>query len=228
MGRDMLETYPSAAALAREAADAILAGLSSAIADRGAASLVATGGRSPAPVYDLLSASVLDWGKVTVTLSDDRFVPPHDPASNERLVRERLLAGDAAAARFVALNRPAADPQAAAELAESEVRGLAPFDVAMLGMGEDGHVASLIPGSPVLDAGMDPAGEAFLLGVPAGVGSPPLARISMTLPALLTARLTLILVSGEAKRVVLEAGAGLPVHALLEQAKAPVRILWTP
>ena len=228
MGRDMLETCLSPAALAREAADAVLAGLSSGIAARGAASLVATGGRSPAPVYDLLSASLLDWGKVAVTLSDDRFVSPHDPASNERLVRERLLAGHAAAARFVPLNRPVADPQASAERAEAEVKALAPFDVVMLGMGEDGHVASLIPGSSVLAAGMDPGGEAFLLGVPAGVGSPPLARISMTLPALLTARLTLILVAGEAKRAVLEDGRGLPVHALLEQAKAPVRILWTP
>lgn len=228
MGRDMLETFPSPDALAREAADAILAALADGIAARGTAALVGTGGRSPAPVYDLLSASPAQWDKVTVTLSDDRFVLADDPASNERLVRERLLVGSAAAARFVPLNRPAADPQGAAELAEADIRALAPFDVVMLGMGEDGHVASLIPGSPVLDAGMDAGGEAFLLGVPEGVGSPPLARITLTLPALLTARLTLILVAGETKRAVIEDGRGLPVHALLEQAKAPVRILWTP
>jgi 6-phosphogluconolactonase len=228
MGRDMLETYPSPAALAREAADAVLAGLATALAARGSATLAATGGRSPAPVYDLLSASLLDWGKVAVTLSDERFVPPHDPASNERLVRERLLAGHAAAARFVPLYRAAPDAQAAADLAEADIRALSPFDVLMLGMGEDGHVASLIPGSPVLAQGMDAAGDRLLLGVPEGVGSPPLARISLTLPALLQARLTLILVSGAAKRAVLEEARGLPVHALLEQAKAPVRILWTP
>lgn len=223
----MLETYPSPAALAHEAADAIVAGLAAGIAARGSASLVATGGRSPAPVYDLLSASLLEWEKVAVTLSDDRFVSPHDADSNERLVRERLLVSRAAAARFIPLNRPAADPQAAAELAEDDIAALGAFDVVMLGMGEDGHLASLIPGSPVLDQGMDPAGQRLLLGVPAGVGSPPLARISMTLPALLKARLTLILVAGETKRAVLQEGRGLPVHALLEQAKAPVRILWT-
>lgn len=228
MGREMLETFSSPEALAREATDAILAALASGIAARGTASLVGTGGRSPAPVYDLLSASPAAWDKVTVTLSDDRFVPPDDPSSNERLVRERLLVGRAAAARFVPLNSPAADPQSAAELAEADVRALAPFDVVMLGMGEDGHVASLIPGSPVLGAGMDPAGDAVLIGVPAGVGSPPVARVSMTMPALLTARLTLVLIAGDTKRAVIEDGRGLPVHALLEQAKAPVRILWTP
>lgn len=224
----MLETFPSPAALAREAADAVVAGLAAGLAARGSATLVATGGRSPAPVYDLLSASLLDWGKIAVTLSDDRFVSPHDPDSNERLVRERLLAGHAASARFVPLSRQAADPQAAARLAEPEVRALGGFDVVLLGMGEDGHVASLIPGSPVLDRGMDPAGPDLVMGVPAGVGSPPLARVTLTLPALLQARLTLILVSGATKRAVLAEGNGLPVHALLEQAKAPVRILWTP
>lgn len=225
----MLETFESPQALARAAADAVLAALSAGIAARGAASLVATGGRSPAPVYDLLAQSPLDWAKVTVTLSDERFVAPVEEPSNERLVRERLLTGQAAAARFLPLYRAdAPDETAAAELAEPELRALAPFDVQMLGMGEDGHVASLIPGSPVLDQGMDPAGDRLLIGVPAGVGSPPLARVSLTLPALLQANLTLVLISGETKRAVFEGRDGLPVHALLEQAKAPVRVLWTP
>lgn len=224
----MLETYASPPALAREAADAILAALAGAVAAQGRASLVATGGRSPGPVYDRLAASPLDWAKVAVTLSDERFVSPDASESNERLIRERLLTDHAAAARFIPLYRPAADSQAAADLAEAQVAALSPFDVMMLGMGEDGHVASLIPGSPVLDAAMDLAGDRTLLGLPAGVGSPPLARITLTLPALLRARLTLILVSGETKRAILSEGRGLPVHALLEQAKAPVRILWTP
>lgn len=224
----MIETYPSPAALARAAADTVLQALAQAIAARGAASLVATGGRSPAPVYDLLAQGLLDWDKVTVTLSDERCVSPHDPASNARLVREHLLVSHAAAARFIPLYRPAPDPQAAAALAEADIAALAPFDVLLLGMGEDGHVASLIPGSPVLDRGMDPTGADLVLGVPAGVGSPPLARVTLTLPALLSARLTLVLVSGRAKHQVLSEGNGLPVHALLEQAKAPIRILWTP
>ncbi len=118
--------------------------------------------------------------------------------------------------------------QDSADLAEAEVAALAPYDIMLLGMGEDGHVASLIPGSPVMAAGMDLSGSRVLLGVPAGVGSPPVARITMTLPALLRARATLILISGDTKREIVETGAGLPVHVLLEQAKAPVRVLWTP
>lgn len=225
----MLEAFDSPDALAKAAADAVLAALAAGLEARGAASLVATGGRSPAPVYDLLAQSALDWARVTVTLSDERFVAPVEEPSNERLVRERLLVGRAAKARLLPLYRPdAPDETAAAELAEAEMRALAPFDVMMLGMGEDGHVASLIPGSPALDQGMDPAGERYLIGIPAGVGSPPLARVSLTLPALLQTKLTLVLIAGETKRAVFEDRRALPVHALVEQAKAPVRVLWTP
>jgi len=224
----MLETYESPAALAHAAATAVEQALAAAINTRGSAVLVATGGRSPAPIYDLLARSLLDWSKVTVTLSDDRFVAPTSADSNERLVRERLLIGKAAPAGFVPLSFEAASVEEAALRAEAAVKALAPYDVMLLGMGEDGHVASLIPGSPVLDAGMDPAGDRFCLGVPAGVGSPPVARISMTMPALLQARLTLLLISGGAKREIVESRSGLPVHALLEQAKAPMRVLWTP
>ncbi|WP_309644238.1 6-phosphogluconolactonase [Phenylobacterium sp.] len=223
----MIEIFPTPAALAEAATTAVHGALISAIDHRGGASLVATGGRSPAPVYDRLARSRLDWSRVAVTLSDDRFVPATSSDSNERLVRERLLIDSAAAARFVSLSRGADDPRGSADLAEAEVAALGAFDIMLLGMGDDGHVASLIPGSPVLDEAMDPAGTRLLMGVPAGVGSPPVARITMTLPALLQARTTLILISGAAKRAIIADGEGLPVHALLEQAKAPVRILWT-
>lgn len=228
MGRMMIESFATSADLARAAADATAAALGQALAQRGSASLVGTGGRSPAPVYDLLSATPLDWGKVAVTLSDDRFVPITSPDSNEKLVRERLLVGAAASARFVPITCAAASVEEAAAQVEEDVRALAPYDVLLLGMGEDGHVASLIPGAPVLDQGMDPAGTRFCLGIPAGVGSPPLARVTMTMPALLQAALILVLISGEKKRAIVDEGNGLPVHALLEQAKAPVRVLWTP
>jgi 6-phosphogluconolactonase len=225
---DMIETFSSPDEFADAAAAAVLEELSRGLDERGAATLVATGGRSPAPVYDRLSAAKIDWAKVSVTLSDERLVPPDAPDSNERLVRAHLLQGPAAAARFVPLYSPTGDPQAAAERAEPALRKLTPFDSMLLGMGEDGHVASLVPGSPVLAQGMDLGGEALLLGVPAGVGSPPLARITLTLPALLQARAILLLISGPRKREVVAEEAGLPVHALLEQAKGRVRILWTP
>ena len=224
----MIESFPDEAALADAACAATVAALSAGLAARGHASLIGTGGRSPAPVYDALSGADLDWGRVTVSLSDDRFVPATSPDSNARLVRERLLRGAAAAATFLPLYASVPTPDAAADLADPRLRALAPFDMLFLGMGEDGHIASLIPGSPVMAAGLDPTGDRFVIGVPAGVGSPPIARISLTLPALLQARATLVLIRGAVKRQIVEAGSGLPVHAFLKQAKAPVRVLWTP
>lgn len=224
----MIETFADEAALAAAAAAATADVLRAGLALRGHATLIGTGGRSPAPVYDALRDADLDWGRVTVGLSDDRFLPMTSPDSNERLVRERLLQGRAAAATFLSLYANTPSPEAAADIAEPQLRALAPFDMLFLGMGEDGHVASLIPGSPVMEAGLDPAGGRFVIGVPAGVGSPPVARISLTLPALLAARSALVLIRGAAKRDIVEHGSGLPVHAFLKQSKAPVRVLWTP
>ncbi|MBP7649408.1 MAG: 6-phosphogluconolactonase [Phenylobacterium sp.] len=224
----MIEFLSDEAALAAIAAAATVDALQAGLAARGHASLIGTGGRSPAPVYDALRDANLDWGRVTVSLSDDRFLPVTSPDSNERLVRERLLQGRASAATFLPLYANVPTPEAAAEIAEPLVRALAPFDMLFLGMGEDGHIASLIPGSPVMEAGLDPAGDGFVIGIPAGVGSPPVARISLTLPALLQARATLVLIRGEVKREIVENGSGLPVHALIKQAKAPLRVLWAP
>jgi len=222
----MLETYAGPDDLADVAADAIEAALQGALDARGRASLVATGGRSPGPVYDRLSRADLDWGKVAVTLSDERQVDAQSPNSNARLLRERLFVGPAAKARFLPLT----------DYAEGVLRKLLPFDAVMLGMGEDGHIASLIPGSPVLDQAMDPHGEALTAESPEGFGSPPVARITLSLSALLQSRAIFLLIAGEAKRqVILRAadpedrtGEGLPVRAILHQDRAPVRVLWTP
>ncbi|CAN5830556.1 6-phosphogluconolactonase [soil metagenome] len=224
----MIESFADEAALAAAAAAATVEVLGAGLTARGYASLIGTGGRAPAPVYDLLSEADLDWGRVTVGLSDDRLVPVTSPDSNERLVRERLLRGRAALASFLPLYSNAPSPEACADIAEPHVRALAPFDMLFLGMGEDGHVASLIPGSPVMEAGLDPEGERYVIGVPEGVGSPPIARISLTLPALLAARQTLLLIKGPVKREIVAHGSGRPVHALIKQAKAPVRVLWAP
>jgi 6-phosphogluconolactonase len=227
----MIEVFASQQAAAEAAAAAIVGRLGEGLRLRGRSSFVATGGRSPGPVYDLLADSGLDWSRVVVTLSDERFAPPDDPQSNAGQLRRRLFVGGAARATFLPLWSEAPTPDAAAAAAEPAIRALAPFDMVLLGMGEDGHIASLIPGSPVLAAGMDLESGRVLLGVPAGVGAPPLARITLTLPALLQSREILITVAGEAKRGVLEdaeRGADYPVAALLSQARVPVRILWHP
>ena len=217
----MIETFASGDALAGAAAAAILDCLAEALADRSRAGLVATGGRSPGPIYDRLSQAPLDWAHVAVTLSDERQVDATSPNSNARLLRERLFVGPAAAAQFLPLT----------DYAEGVLRRLLPFDAVMLGMGEDGHIASLIPGSPVMAHAMDSDGPALTAESPAGFGSPPVARITLTLAALLHSRAIFLLIAGEAKRQVIaraQAGDDLPVRAILRQDRVPVRIFWAP
>jgi 6-phosphogluconolactonase len=217
----MPEVFAHKAALADAATEAIAGLLKAALDERKHASFVGTGGTSPGPVYDRLSQVDLDWAHVAVTLSDERHVDISSPNSNARLVRERLLVGRAAAAQFLPLT----------DYAERVLKKLLPFDVTLLGMGPDGHIASLIPGSPVLTQGMDPLGKALTAESPQGFGDPPVARITLTLAALLQSRAIFLLIAGEAKRQVVEeaqAGADYPVAALLNQDAVPVRVLWAP
>jgi 6-phosphogluconolactonase len=219
----MIETWSRPEDLARAAADAVAGNLREALSTRGRASLVGTGGRSPGPVYDRLAKAIgIDWPSVAVTLSDERCVGPESADSNLRLLSARLTVGPAAQARVLPL-WPKPD--------EAALRALTPFDAVLLGMGEDGHVASLIPGDPGLAAKLDPHGSALLADTPAGLGSPPLARVTLTLAALLASRAVYLLIAGGVKRDVVEralSGQDLPVRALLAQDRVPLRVLWTP
>lgn len=221
MARPVVEVFPSPREAAREAADAIAAALRDAVAERGRASFVATGGKTPEPAYDILARALLPWEQVSVTLTDERWVDPHSAQSNERMVRDRLLVAEAGAATFVSLKSGQATPQEAVEDAERRLEPLLPADVVLLGMGEDGHVASLFPGGPV-------EAEGLAVGVDPTEPAPPQPRLSLTLQALQPRRLTVLLIFGEVKRRVLEEGAELPVHVLLGRTKAPVRVLWSP
>jgi 6-phosphogluconolactonase len=216
----MLETYPSAGALAEACAHGVEACLAQALMTRGRAALVATGGRSPGRVYDRLREAKVDWARVIVTLSDERCVDRASPDANARQLDERLFQGEPAKAHFLPL-WPCAD--------EAALRALMPFDAVLLGMGEDGHIASLIPGSAALAEGLDPASGKLVLPVEAGIGAPPLPRVTLTLAALLPARSIFLLIAGEAKREVISrarAGEDLPVRAIL--AHPGLRVLWAP
>lgn len=216
----MIETYPTADALAEAASHAVSARLAEALGLRARAGLVATGGRSPGPVYDRLADGDFDWNRVVVTLSDERCVEPDDAASNAKLVRERLFQRGGKRAHFLPL-WPEPEPAALA--------ALLPFDAVMLGMGEDGHVASLIPGDPRLEDAY--ATSDLTRPVPAGLGKPPVPRITLTLRALADAQAIFLLIAGETKRGVVQralAGEDLPVGRLISKSRAPIRIFWTP
>ncbi len=203
----------------------IVARLSDAIDSRRPASLVVTGGTSPRPVYTRLARAALDWARVTITLSDDRWVPADHPDSNERLLRETLLTGPVgAAARFVGLVNDAPTPEAGLDETERRLASLPrPFDAVYLGMGDDGHVASLFPGRPELRetarrcvAGLAPA--------------EPRQRISLAAPLLLNARQIVLMIT-RAKRPVLERALepgpadAYPARLLLHQDRVPVVVV---
>ncbi len=228
-----IKRYPDIDELARQAAADIAACLTQAIAIRGLASLVVSGGRSPVKLFEQLRVQPLDWSRVCVALADERWVPPTDAGSNERLVREVLLQGKAAAARFLGLKNAAPSPDLGAVSAwETFARIPRPFDMTVLGMGDDGHTASLFPGSPNLRNALDPAAAAGCVSMWAP--SAPQARLSLNVSALLDSRRIVILLAGEAKwRTYLAASAAgavedMPVRAVLHQQRTPVEVIWAP
>jgi 6-phosphogluconolactonase len=225
--------FPDMDALARELAGGIAARLSAAIGARGLASLVVSGGRTPVTLFTLLRAQDIEWSRVCVALADERWVSTADAGSNERMVREVLLRDKAAEARFAGLKNAAPSPDVGAVAAwETFARVPRPFDVTLLGMGDDGHTASLFPGSPNLHAALDPAAAAGCVAMRAP--TEPRARISLNLSALLDSRQLLLLISGDDKWRTFETASAegaveqMPVRAVLRQRRTPVEVIWAP
>jgi 6-phosphogluconolactonase len=220
-------------ALAQALAARIGADLKAGIAARGLASLVVSGGKSPIRLFEALRNQDLDWSRVCVALADERWVDPGDAGSNEHLVRTVLLQGAAAAARFLGLKNAAPTPDVGAVSAwETFARVPRPFDRVVLGMGDDGHTASLFPRSPNLPSALNPAAVAGCVGMWAPVAPHP--RLSLNLSALLDSRRIAVLISGAAKwQTYLTASAAgpqedMPVRAVLRQSRTPVEVIWSP
>ncbi|MFG5860257.1 6-phosphogluconolactonase [Metapseudomonas sp. CR1201] len=215
--------------LAGELAITVANALRTAIEARGAAVLVVSGGRSPVAFFERLCGQALDWSKVTISLADERFVPVSHADSNEGLVRRHLLRGEAASARFFGLYHSVPNLEEAARLADRALAELGGIDVLVLGMGEDGHTASLFPGSPNLELALSADCERRCL--PMQAPSVPRQRLSMTLPLLASAQLTLLAVQGQAKLSTLAAAlagddeSAMPIRAFLRR---PLEIHWCP
>lgn len=210
-------------------ADRVASALRSAVELDGLASLVVSGGRSPVPFLEALSRRELDWSRVQVSLADERWVPADHPESNEGLVRRHLLQDRAADARLISLYHPAESLEMAADKADEAVAALKrPVDVVVLGMGEDGHTASLFPGNPGLSAALDDACERACVAMRAP--SEPSARISMTYPLLASARTQCLFIQGPGKleamaRVLHATPLEMPIRAFLH---SPLEIYWCP
>jgi 6-phosphogluconolactonase len=228
-----VQRYADTDTLSRELAMQIAANLGLALGARGLASLVVSGGRSPVRLFEILRTQPLDWGRVCVALADERWVRPEDAASNERLVRDVLLKDRAASARFHGLKNGAPTPDLGAVSAwETFARVPRPFDAVILGMGDDGHTASLFPGSPNLPGALNASAAAGCVGMRSPV--PPHPRLSLNLTALLDSRRIVVLITGESKLRTLAAACApgpvedMPVRAVLRQTRTPVDVMWSP
>ncbi|MDR0807474.1 MAG: 6-phosphogluconolactonase [Enterobacteriaceae bacterium] len=224
--------FPSTDDLNRRLAQRIIAELQQGINSKGKASLVVSGGKTPLALFKLLSQQSLSWEKVTITLADERWVDCHDDASNEKLVRENLLQDHAAVANFVSLKNASATPFEGAQGIEKSLKTIAkPFDVVILGMGDDGHTASLFPKAENLLPALDMKSKHLCMGMTPLTA--PLDRLTLTLPALLNSRQIFLHLVGENKRAVFhQAQAGddlneMPVRAIIHQTQTPVDVFWS-
>lgn len=228
-----MHAFASGAELAAGLADKVAEALSAAIATRGSASIAVSGGSTPKAFFQELSSRVLDWDKVTITLVDERFVPPDNPRSNHLLVNANLLKDKAAAAQFLPLYQPAADAKKSAVIATRETRGIDdPFDIAIVGMGGDGHTASFFPGGNNLKLALDPNTPRGIITMEAdGAGEP---RLTFTFSSLQDARLLVLHIEGESKKEVLAKAEQpgdemeMPIRAFLRRAASPLQIYWAP
>ncbi|TCD21566.1 6-phosphogluconolactonase [Pseudomonas sp. IC_126] len=222
-------SLPDPDQLAQVLADRVAGALSYAVDTHGSASLVISGGRSPIRFFEALSTRRLDWAKVQVSLADERWVDVDDPDSNEGLVRRHLLRNAAADAQLLGLYQPAETLEQAAQLANHRLADLSqPIDVLVLGMGNDGHTASLFPNSPLLEQGLEPSGSDRCL--PMLAPTPPMQRLSMTYPLLASARVQCLAIQGSSKLETLRQAMRLetmqmPIRAFLH---SPLEIYWCP
>jgi 6-phosphogluconolactonase len=228
----ILQRFATVEEAAKALASQIVAALSSGLAQRRAASLAVPGGRTPVPLFHALREADLDWKQVGITLTDERWVPEDHAASNAALVHRELLQGRAAAAHFHPLfnGGDVADDHVASVWRSLMPMGR-PFDAVVLGMGDDGHFASLFPDSPGLPAALDPAEPPACVAMLAS--SEPRSRISLNLSALLGTRRLFLFITGIRKRDLLLAAARradplLPVAALLSQRVPMPEVYWAP
>ena len=204
--------------------------LQNAIAQKGNASIIVSGGNTPKPLFAQLSNADIDWEKVTISLADDRWVDVADDASNDKLVREHLLVNKASKATFISLKHDFVDAVDAVSACEAAINDVQmPFDVLILGMGEDGHTASLFPCSEQLQAGLDlNSGKKYIAVQPT---TAPHQRMSLTLPALLASSHIFLHSTGESKKAVIAKAlesteSEMPIKAVLERAN--VQLMWAP
>ncbi|AMB85505.1 6-phosphogluconolactonase [Pseudomonas agarici] len=221
--------FSTPALLAEGQAKEVAQRLRAAIAARGVASLVVSGGRSPVAFFQNLAKQELDWSKVVISLADERWVPVEHADSNAGLLKRYLLQGPVAQARFIGLYSLAANLDEAAQQADQFLAELPDIDVLVLGMGDDGHTASLFPNSPNLQAALQVDGSRRVW--PMLAPTVPRQRLTMSRSLLSSAIFIVLAISGQSKLTTLNAAlagdelAVMPIRAFL---KPTLEIYWCP
>ena len=228
-----LHEYPDAARLADTLAAELARCCVDGLARDGRAVLALAGGRTPWPVYRRLAGAAMDWARVTVLPTDERCVPQGHDASNLRGLSEAFAA--APGIQLQSLTVADGDPDASERHARTMLAGLRRrFDAVVLGMGADGHTASLFPGAARLARGFDPALDACRIDPDPPPAGAPYPRISLGVRRLLRSRALHLVVVGVEKRAVLEAALAdpdplrRPVAAILHAPGTQVQLHWCP
>jgi 6-phosphogluconolactonase len=228
-----LTEFPSRNDLDIELAATVSDILAEAIKQKGKASIAVSGGSTPKGFFSVLSQSDIEWSKVTITLADERWVPMDSDASNTRLVHENLLQNKAGKAKFFHLKQgDELTDETLSDLNVAASKTLLPLDVLILGMGEDGHTASLFPCSNEINAGLDVKNDAVLMKVQPKTA--PNLRISFTFASLVTSKNIFLHSCGEGKKTVLAQALNsddpfeMPIRAFLQHPSLNTQIFWAP
>lgn len=212
--------YPDRDMLMIDLANSLAGELNSCLQRHDHASFAVPGGSTPAPMFDVLAEASLDWSRVRVMLTDERWVPEDHKRSNTGLLRRHLLQGRAAAAQYVPLRADTDTPEEAIDGLADAIRPEMPISVMLLGMGTDMHTASLFPGADRLAAALASNAPPLMAMRGGGAEEP---RISLTAPVLRGAMSVHVLIAGAEKREAIEKAQRMkpedaPIALVLDQA----------
>ena len=230
-----IQKFDGAEQMEQLLADNVATLLESFVDEKGHATLCVPGGRSPKNFLHLLASKPMPWEKIMITLTDERWVATDSPESNEYQLREQLLQCAVSDTWFLPLKMDFPSPVEAIQACEERLlESTSNLDVVILGMGEDGHFASLFPHDEALDKGLDIAGSASCVAVTSQGDS---NRISLTMKMFMTAKKIILLIKGEAKWDALQRAiapenrydaSDMPIRAMINQDRVPFQVFWSP
>lgn len=231
--KEKFKEYADRQVLVNDLAERIGRLLKQGVKENGRASLAVSGGSTPVDLFERLSILDIPWLNVVVTLVDERWVEPTASDSNENLVRTHLLKNRAVAAVFIGMKNSAKTAREGERECKMSLEKISlPFDVLILGLGSDGHTASLFPYATRLDEATDLNSGRICMGIMPLTA--PHERMTLTLPAILDAKQIFLHIVGQEKKKVFQAAQAdgpskkMPIRFILREQKSPVDVYWAP